>query len=206
MRSAMRYRRKAPRAGFLNVMRWSAVDTTNNCHILIQGADLTASTFPYGNGATTFALSNVQGASELVSLFDNFRITRVLYRWVLTRDPSWATTNANRGWSVRVNWTHDFNDSTPISQALIYQRANQKEVFLSTNKMTSRWYSLKPASLMQLYESGVSTAYGPKWMQWMDTSDTSAPHYGIKYYYDNLYAGENLRLEAKIFMQCKGTS
>lgn len=200
------YRKKpyysSRKMGFFNAMRWSANDGVNNTHLLVAGNDLV----PAGNGATTFALNNVNGSGELVSLFDNYRITRVVYRWVIARTPDWATTNANRGWSVRINWTHDFNDSTPIAQSFIYQRANQHEAFLNVDKMATRWYSLKPAALVQMYESSTSTAYQPKWKQWMDTSDNSAPHYGIKYAWDNLYAGENLRLEAKIYIQCKGIS
>lgn len=188
--------------GKFRILRWSNKDTSQNTHVWIQGND----TLPAGDLATTFALSDVAGAGELVSLFDNFRITKVLYRWVITRTPDYASTTANRGWFTRVNWTHDFNDSTPITRALMYQRSDLKEEYLNADHPASKWYSLNPAALVQLYESTTATSYGPRWRQWMDTSDQAAPHYGIKFTYDNLYTGLNLRLEAKLMIECKGIS
>lgn len=195
-------RKKAPRrAGYFKVIRWSSA-VTQNGHVTMVGND----TVPSGTGTTQFALSNVNGFSELVSLFDNYRITRVLYRFVCLRDPALATTTTNRGIFPRLNWTHDFNDSAAISRDLIYQRANMKEFYFSESKMKTRWYSLRPAVLATMYETAALNAYSPKWGQWMDTADSSAVHYGIKYAYDTLYAGIDLRMEAKIFIECKGIS
>lgn len=194
-------RRKYPRMGYFKLMRWSSKDSTNNCHVLLQGNDLV----PDNIGATTFALSDMQSYGEMQALFDNYTITRVLYRWVITRTPDWATTNANRGWSTRVMWAHDFNDSTPISQANLYQRAGLREAYLNSDRLQTKWFSLKPAILAQMYEGTGATAYSPKWRQMIDTADLS-PFYGIKYAYQNLYAGINLRMEAKIFGQFKGIS
>lgn len=191
-----------PRLGYFKMLRWNVNDSTNNCYVLLQGND----TVPSGTGAATFTLSQVANFGETVALFDNYRMTRVVYRWVVSRNPDWFTTTANRGWSVRVNWCHDFNDSSPISTTLMYQRANMRELYLNNDRLTSRWYSIKPAILSQMYEGLSATAYSPKWKQWMDTADNAAPHYGIKYSYDNLYAGVNLRLEAKCYFEFKGIS
>lgn len=195
-----RARNKYLPVGQFRCLRWSSKDTGQNVHFWLAGND----TVPDGTGATTFSLADVNGSGELVSLFDNFRIESVQYRWVLTRDPNQAT--ANKGWSVRVAWSHDFNDSTPVTAAILYQRANLKEVYLNNDKLVSDWYTLKPATLMQAYESAVAAAYQPKWKQWLDTGDNATPHYGIKYMWQNLYAGVNLRLEAKIMMGFKGIS
>lgn len=188
--------------GYLRVMRWSSRDTAQNCHVLLTGTDAA----PDQQATTIFTLGDVAGASEITALFDNYKITKVQYRWVITRNPDWNNTTANRGWSVRVAWAHDFNDQVVIPQALLFQRAGLKEVYLNSDRLQSRWYSIRPAILVNQYESLTSTSYGPKWRQWIDTSETATPHYGIKYAYQNLYAGTNLRLEAKIFMECKGIS
>lgn len=194
-------RKQSGRSGFLRMVRWSSKDSTQNCHFYINGND----TLPDGTGTTTFAYSDVAGYTEMQNLFDNYRITRVLYRWVIGRNPDWATTATNRGWSTRIVWRHDFNDAAVITQAQLYQGANLREVFLNSDKLQSRWYSIKPASLNQMYESAVASAYSPKWRQWMDTNDFTT-HYGIKYAYGNLYAGLNLRMECKIVMEFKGIS
>lgn len=193
--------RKAP-AGILKAMRWSSKDSTNNCHVLIQGNDAV----PSNNNAITFMLADTAAYNEAVALFDNYRITRVMYRWVVTRSPDWNSTTANRGWSIRIVWGHDFNDSTPVSMSQLYQRSGIREAYLNTDRLTTKWYSLKPASLGNMYETTGATAYSPKWLQWVDTADYSMTHYGIKYAYDNLYTGCNLRLEAKIYCEFKGIS
>lgn len=184
------------------LLRWSSADSTNNCHMSLTGND----TVPGSDGATYFSLSNVNASGELVSLFDNFRILKVLYRWVVTRNPDQVTTTANKGVYPRIVWTHDFNDSAPISRAVIYQRANLKEVFLGDNMQKTRWYTLNPSVLVQMYESGTATAYQPNWRKWLDTNDNATPHYGIKYSVDQNYTGMTVRMEAKIVLECKGVS
>ena len=196
-------RRGGYKLGALKVMRWSSRDTTQNCHVLLTGSD----TAPDQVTSTTFMLGDVAGASELTALFDNYVIDKVLYRWVVTRNPEWATTTANRGWSTRVFWCHDFNSSIVLSQAQLFQRAGLREVYLNSDRLQSKWYSLKPAVLVKLYENSLGgESYSPKWRQWIDTSETACPHYGILAGYQNLYAGLNLRLEAKIYMRCAGIS
>lgn len=191
----------APRYGQLTAMRWSS-QGANNSHLEIIGNDTIFS----GNSTTTFAMSNVNGYTEFVNLFDNFRITRVMYRWVITRNPDQATGAGNKGIYPRIVWTHDFNDSTPIGRDAIYQRANPREFYFGDNKQQSPWYTLKPACLMQIYESATAAAYGPKWGQWMDTNDNATLHYGLKYAWDQCFAGVTIRLEAKICMDFKGIS
>lgn len=195
--------KKMGRTGYFKVMRWCNADATNNCAVQIAGSD-TVST---DNRAVFFSLSQMAGVGELVSLFDNYRITKVLYRWVITRNPDQSTTaTTNKGVYPRLVWRHDFNDSAPIDRNQMYQAANIREVFFGDSYQKTKWYSLSPASLLQMYESSVATAYQPKWKQWMDTADQAAPHYGIKYVYSELFAGVNLRLEAKIVAELKGIS
>lgn len=193
-------RRTSYKPGFVKLVRWSS-NVAPNVHVNIVGND----TIYSGTSATFFQLTNINGNAELVSLFDNYRITRVQYRWVCTRDPTQATTAGNKGLYPRINWTHDFNDSATITRDLIYQRANMKEVYFTSDRQKSRWYTLKPSILATMYESSATNAYSPKWMQWIDTNDTS-PHYGIKYAWDNTFLGVNVNLEAKIFLECKGIS
>lgn len=197
-----RKRSSTSKGGYLKVIRWSSQDGTNNCHTTITGSDAVPTT----DGAALFALNNVNGAGEIVSLFDNFRITKVLYRWVITRTPDQVTTAGNKGLFPRIVWTHDFNDSTLINRTLIYQRSNLKEVYMSDNFQKTKWYSLSPAILTQMYESTVNNAYQPTWKKWIDTSDQATPHFGIKYNVDQNFTGMTVRLEAKLFIECKGIS
>lgn len=199
----MRRPRGQIRSGYLRILRWSSKDATNNCHVLHQGSDAAPDLAGF---VETFSMANCNGYLEQVNLFDNFRVMRVLYRFCLSRNPDWASTTANRGWSTRIFWSHDFNDTTGLTQAGLFQRSNLKEVYLNNDKLTTKWYSLKPAMLTQGYESAIANSYTPRWRQWLDTNDAPTPHHGIKYGFNNLYAGLNLRMEAKIIMECKGIS
>lgn len=194
---------KKVKSGFIKLVRWSSKEPgSTNVHLSLIGNDAIFS----GNSTTTFTLFDTNAYTELVNLFDNYRITRVLYRWIVSRNPDQATSAGNKGIYPRLVWTHDFNDAISIGRDAIYQRANMKEVYFTDNYQRTRWYSLKPSTLTQVYESSTSTAYSPKWLQWLDTNDSQTPHYGIKYAWDQLFTGINLRLEAKIFIECKGIS
>lgn len=184
------------------VVRWSSADSATNTHFNFNGSDVT----PGQDGSITFSLNNVQSSSEIINLFDNFRCVKVLYRWVISRTPDSVINTTYKGLFPRIVWAHDFNDSTPLSRAGLYQRAGLREEYMSENHQKSKWYSLKPAVLIQAYESPAATAYSPKWRQWLDTNDNSTPHYGMKYSIDQCYNGMSVRLEAKLIVEAKGIS
>lgn len=192
-------RKAGGRMGHLRVVRWSAKDTTNNCHVQYVGNDVNNS----ADFSIQFAISDTANSSELTGLFDNYRVNRVMYRWVAIRSTDWASTTTLRGYDIRVTWCHDFQSSSTISRLAQMQRSNVREALLNQTKMATRWYSLKPAALAQMWESATSSAYSPKWKQWLDTGDP-APHYGILGTYSELNAGLGLRLEAKLYMELKG--
>ena len=194
-------RRKRPGpSGFLRTVRWSNRDSVNFCHNTNYGSD----TVPSTQGSCTFQLSDLTTYTDFTNLFDQFKLVKVLYRWVITRDSDWATTSTYRGYSVRIQWYHDFNDSTPPNVTDLMQRANCRELYMNgDDKPASRWYSLNPAVLSVGYESTVASAYIPKWRQYIDSESYATPHYGIKWYVSNLYAGLSLRLEAKEIYEFK---
>lgn len=196
-------KKKSYKGGFLKLVRWSNLDTTNNCHVQINGDN----TVPFNQSTAVFALNNVSGSGELQSLFDNYRITKVLYRWVITRDPtSDALAAALRGQYPRITWVHDFNDSVSITRTQMYQHSGMREVYFGDNFQRTKWYTLKPAIAMKAYESVTSDSFVSKWKQWIDTAEAATPHYGIKYTIDQNNTGMSVRLEAKICLECKGIS
>lgn len=194
-------RKKFGKVGYFRLMRWSNADGTNNCHLMIDPITMTST----GQSSTVFQLSNYSGFPEIQALFDNYRITTVKYRWITIRNPDFVTTGS-AGLFPRLTWVHDFNDSVSISRSQMMQHAAMKEHFFSDTRQATRWFTLKPASLTLKYETGTSTAYNPQWGSWVDTSDQSMAHYGLKFAWSDLLAGQQLRLEAKIYMELKGIS
>lgn len=200
VRRYYRKRRSPSKGGMLRLVRWSNRDSTNLCHFIINGT-AGGSSVPL---TTTFQFGDIAGAGELTSLFDNYMITKVLYRWVLRRDPSQGLT---AGAFPRVLWVHDFNDQlAPATVGQLRQYSNCREYNFTEERNQSKWYTLKAASLPLTYVSSVTTATGPKWNQWFDTSLTTVPHYGLKYAVDQLYTNISVLLEAKIVMTLKGVS
>lgn len=183
---------------FVRLTRWSNLDSTNNCHFAIVG-----STGGSVTGTTVFRLSNTSGYGEIQNLFDNYCIRRVLYRWVLNRDPVNMSTP---GIYPRLTWVHDFNDSTPISRTQMMQHPRLKEFYFGDNTQKTKWYTLKAASLVQLFENTGQVAYKPAWGQFVDTNDYDMAHYGIKYNITELYTGVSVYCEVKLVIDCKGIS
>lgn len=192
-------RRRSMPSGVVKMVRWSAKDTTNNCHAQYVGNDVNNS----ADFNHQFTITDAANSSEMTSLFDNYKLSYVKYRWVAIRSTDWASTTTLRGYDIRVTWVHDFNSSTNISRLAQMQRSGIRECLLNQNKMFTRWYGLKPAVLVQVYEGLTGTAYAPKWRQYVDTADP-CPHYGILGTYSELNAGLGLRLEAKLYFTLKG--
>lgn len=193
-----RYGRK-----YFTLTRWSNNDATYQCHYNQNGNN----TLPSGGYTTQFWLDQVSGASELKNLFDNYRIKTVYYRWVIVRDPSQNTgATSGNGLFPRLNWVHDFNDGVIITRQQMYQHAGMREFWFTEAKQSTPWFKLKPASLVQQYETSTATAYKPVWGSFVDTNDSAMVHYGLKVQYDQLYADQRLQMEAKFVIECKGIS
>lgn len=191
-------RSRMPSSGYLTTVRWSNRDTTNLCHFAITGS-AGGTTVPL---TTTFNLGDVASVNDFANTFDQYMIKKVLYRWVLRRDPNQASTV---GAFPRILWVHDFNDQVaPASFAQLRQYANCREITLNDNMFQSRWYTLNAATLPLTYVTSLTSATGPKWRQWFDTSAPTVPHYGLKYACDQLFTNMTILLEVKYVLAFKG--
>lgn len=202
-RTARRFNIAKPyQTKFVRLTRWSALDQNSNVHSLISGVAGGSAIL----GSTVFKLSNTSGYGEIQNLFDNYCIRRVMYRWVLYKDPNSTTSSNGSAIYPRLTWVHDFNDSTPISRLQMQQHPRMREFFFGDNNQKTRWYSLKPASLAILTEGLTTNSYKPTWGSFVDTNDYDMPHYGIKYAVSQLFESNYIYLEAKIVIDAKGIS
>lgn len=197
-RSKRSYRRRSYRRkysnGFLSVKRF-VIKT------IIAGSD----TLPGGTAMTTFTLGDVPGNSEFSNLFEEFKLKKVSYRWVLTRDPAFATTTANRGNFARIMFTHDHNDQTvPANFAELQQYQRQREVWLNESRPHTRWFTLKTNTLDVGYTGVATSNYSANYKRWVSVADSGTPWYGLKYVYDALYAGTQLFLECRYHLVFRG--
>lgn len=199
MRKRARYARRNKFGSMLRTVRFSTRDGTNNCHYLVQGITTGSQV-----ASTQFKLDDIAATSDFTALFDNYRIVKVLYRWVLRRDPNQTITNPST--YPRIMWMHDFNDSPISTFGELRQAANLREAFFNENNTKTKWYTLKPATLGIAYQTSIPlSTTSPVWGKWLDTRYApSVPYYGIKYGFDGLFVNANIMLEAKFVMEFKG--
>lgn len=165
----------------------------------IGGSDVT----PNGAQAFTFTLGDVPGFADFTALFEEFKISRILYRFVLTRSTDFNTTQ--KGFFPRLMHVTDHTDSAVSGNfAELQQYPRTKENWLNPDRPVTRWFSIKPNTIDVGYTSGVASNYGVNYKRWVSCSDTGTPYYGLKLMYDQHYAGNTIFLECKYLMKFKG--
>lgn len=151
----------------------------------------------------TFALNELPNSTEFTSLFDQYMITGISYRWVCIREPGKVTTAANQGYYPRVMWVHDHDSAqVPASFADLQQYSRCQEYYFTSDRMKTKWFYLKPAVANSVY-NGVYNGYSAQWRLWLDSGYPGTPHYGIRAYYSENFAGNSLRLETKFHLKFK---
>lgn len=162
-------------------------------------------TVPGVLGGTQFSLSDLPNVSEFTSLFDQYRLTGVAYRWVVNKDPMFSTTGtAATRLYPRICWVHDYDDSnTPSGLNDLYQYPRMKEFYFSEARPQTKWYFIRPAKANVGYEGTTNSWYSPDWKSYVDMASTGVPHYGLKYGTEGQFAGINIILQCYYYFICK---
>lgn len=186
-------RRKAP-MNFLVTKRWVS-------KLAISGNDILSS----NGGAAIFTLSDTVNTAEFTNLFDQYMIHGIQYRFTIKVDPDLVSTTSNRGLYPYLKWVHDHDDATgPTSANDLVQYPKMQEFIFTSDKPNTRWFYLKPALANEVFGTVVQTAYAPKWRQWCDNAYPGIQHYGIKYWADQCYAGQQIFLECRYILKFRG--
>lgn len=156
-----------------------------------------------GSGGITFSLTDVINSGEFTGLFDQYKIAGIKYRWVLKRNPDQANTVTYKGMYPRLVWVHDHDSAQTTATLSDLQQYNRmSEFYFGDNKMSTKWNYLKPAVANSVY-NGVYNGYSAMWKKWLDCGYPAVPYYGIRYYYDALFAGITVELECKYYLAFK---
>lgn len=164
------------------------------------------------SGTTTFALADLPNHTEFTSLFDQYKIAGIKYRWVINRNPDYGGAvvsnvynTAVQGAFPRIMWVHDYDSTSglPANFAELQQYTKMKEVYLTGDKPYTKWYFFKPARQAVGYESAVNSAYSPTWKGFIDCASDTTPHCGIRYFGDALNSFIQLRLECWYYLVFK---
>lgn len=132
-----------------------------------------------------FTLGQVVNPSDFTTLYDLYRILKVVVKFRLINNPdatslpfTAATTNAANCYP-RLWYCPDYDDSNSETWTQLRERAKTKCKILKPNAHVT--IPVRPAVLSQVYRSAVTTAYAPKWKQWLDVAASDTPHYSLKW-------------------------
>ncbi|AUM61760.1 capsid [uncultured virus] len=148
-----------------------------------------------------FSLDKVQNYGEFANLYDFYKLTHVQVRFTLNVDPSSQT--ATTSYIPRLFYVIDHDDDTaPASLAEMREHDRCKVKNLNPGRTVV--VNIKPAALAEMFRSGLTTTYTPKWKQWIDMAAPNCKHYGLKWAVDNLTnTNYYLSTELKYWFSCK---
>ena len=160
--------------------------------------------------AFAFSLSKLAGYTDITSLFDLFRITKIEVFCYLINNPDsayYTQSNVANGtnWYPRI-WLDVDHDDATITPSVNVMKERQGVVckHLQPNRVVK--FSFKPSVLTQI-QSGTSIMTSPLMNQWCDNSDTY--WFGLKAVVDAFggapIAGQpfSVKLDFRYTVQCK---
>lgn len=132
-------------------------------------------------GSFDFRLSDVAAHTEFTTLYDQYIIDKVLVYFDYTPDdlPGLSGGASAPGIFPKLWVKRDYDDAATPTMTQMLQSNQAKCLRFTTNRMT-RVMVIRPAFANEVYQSSTSTAYTTMRRQWLNCSNDSVPHYGLK--------------------------
>lgn len=141
----------------------------------------------------SFSLNDMPGFTEFQALYDQYKIKAVKVslfpKFSQSEGPDATMLNSNNLPQVMSILDYD-SLATPwlISDLVQYQNLKVSR----GNRVHTRY--LKPRNLIQMYNGIASTGYAVSRSMWLDTSNSSIPHYGLYGIVDTSQVGTGVRV------------
>lgn len=141
----------------------------------------------YHSGAITFHLDDLQAYSEPVAMFDQYRINWVIVRIYFQGNSLNTYDTYFKTAPVRIAHCIDYDDITiPPATAAGWDEMGERlstkiSIIPSPRGSSTMSRFIKPQILAPIYNTALTTAYGPRRRTWIDCANHSVPHYGFKY-------------------------
>lgn len=120
----------------------------------------------------SFALSDLPNYTEFTNLFDEYRIVRVSMRFMRSR------IQVNNTATITVPYFLSLVDKDDSAAPASYNEMLQHPDCRIKDCSRNLYLSFVPRFSMNIY-NGVTDAYGSR-VGWIDCSNASVPHYGVK--------------------------
>lgn len=180
------YRRKAFKRTYAKRRYYGSKRTYAKTHrfmrrsngLSVQGA---VGQLPF-RGALQFKLTDLSNWQDFASLYQFYKITNIVASFTLRVSPEAQA--ANVAFLPKLYFYRDHEDTIiPADLAMMRERMDCKVVQFQPGKAIR--VNLKPSILDEVLRSGTTTAYVPKYNQWIPTAANDTNYYGIKYAVDN---------------------
>jgi hypothetical protein len=164
-----------------------------------QSADISNLTAGASAGAYAPAFTNLPNNTEFSALFDEYRINKVVVKFVPNFTGSDLNPNASFNSLPNIYTILDYDDNnTPANLDELLQYPNMK--MTRGHAIHTRIFTPKVC-----LDVGGSNAVAPKAKQWLDLSFASIPHYGMKWWLDasGVTTGK-YRVFITMYFSCRG--
>lgn len=170
----------------------------------------------YGSFQYTAELVGLPGYTDFTNLYEHYRFDRVVFKItpMCTSASTGGAANAAAGQaSVLFHWCLDYDDQDlPAASSAGIEVLRQKQGYRVRNILAGQGrpivISYRPRVTTPVYVSALTQGYQSKPNQWIDTVNTTVPHYGLKCITEAVSAGAEqyfyFKLEAKYYMSFKG--
>jgi hypothetical protein len=166
-----------------------------NCLLTVEDFTiLSTSTTLVTNSSKQFQLSDCTGYTDLIAVFDQYRILSV--ECYIT--PIGSTLSANDGMYTTVI---DYDDATSLTgtNALAYSNA------VTSPGTACQYRHFIPHAAAALYGGSLFTSFGNLTQPWIDAGSVSVPHYGIKIMSTVTAAVRAFNLTTRMHLQFRNT-
>jgi len=141
---------------------------------------------------------NMNGATEFSTLFDQYRIDRVVATFSLVDDPGHTLRGA-------LYYAVDLDDSTEVNQDIMLQKGDVKFRNLSELRNKSLTVSWKPHFNTALNTTGTNVASAGNSSGWVDMSALEVAHHGLKYNIVNESAQQvEMQINVRVYFSVRG--
>lgn len=161
--------------------------------------------------AKTFSLDDIMQSSSYTDIFEMYRIDKVVvtFRYKQINNATEASGRAQNEVNPLLYFKVDHDDVTAQTVPQLKESSKTREHQFSNDKPNFT-ITLKPAIQMEAYKTSLTSAYAPKWGQWLRTVDNTVPHYGLKAhciaYKDAAWNPGSLSVEYKYYVSFKNNN
>lgn len=133
-----------------------------------------------------FNLNEVQQVTDFTALFDRYKIVGVKLKFLFQNNQG-GYPGGTRAPLPLITYAYDADDQTsPTAKSLVQVKQYAKERVLNGNTSFSLYY--KPRVARMVFQGLTSTSYESAKAPWLDCSNPSVPHYGLKLWINNWFS------------------